>query len=133
MMKVANTILVSKRDDVLGFSGGEYSSYKLSFWSFHFYNNKLHTVDIVFSRPDDINRLRENLIDSITDKYVKESSGKLDKDGNLTYTWYFEDEKHIPIDLINLNLYESSTGETTYKLSFVNVKLFEEAKAARIR
>ena len=104
MMKVANTILVTKRDDVLGFSGGEYNSYKLSFWSFHFYNDKLHSVDIVFSRPSDLKRLRENIIDYITEKYVVESSDRLDKDGNLTYTWYFEDEKHTPIDLIDLNL-----------------------------
>jgi hypothetical protein len=132
-MKVANTVLVSKRDDGLGFSGGEYNRYNLSFWSFHFYKDQLHTVDVVFRAPDNINSLRENIIGYVTDKYVIESIEKFDKNGNLTNTWYFEDKKHIPIDLIDLNLYETSTGVTTYKLSFVNIKLFEEAKAARKR
>ncbi|UCH65632.1 MAG: hypothetical protein JSW63_00420, partial [Ignavibacterium sp.] len=133
MMKGPNAVLVSKPNDVLGFSGGEYNRNNLSFWSFHFYNDQLHSVDIVFKRPEDINGLRENIINYVSNKYVIESTERLDKDGNFTNTWYFEDKKHIPIDLVDLNLYETSTGETTYKLSFVNIKLFEKAKAARKR
>jgi len=128
MLKKENTIQEYERDDVLGFNGGEYSSHKVYFWSFHFYNDQLHTVDIVFRKPDALNRLREDIIGYITNKYVIESLEKLDNDGNLANTWYFEDEKHNPIDLINLIIYETSTGETTYQLTFANIELFQKSE-----
>ena len=115
-------------DDVLGFSGGQYLSHKVYFWSFHFYEDKLHTVDVVFRRPDSINKLREDIIAYVTQKYGVESSEKLDNDGNLAKTWYFYDEDNHPTDRINLILYETSRGETTYTLTFVNLKLFEESE-----
>jgi len=123
-----NVKLGFEREDVLGFSGGEYSSRKVYFWSFNFYNDKLHTVDIVFRRTDDLNQLREELVDYITQKYGEESSEKPDDDGNLANTWYFVDSKHNPTDLINLILYETAKGEITYQLTFVNLKLFEESE-----
>jgi hypothetical protein len=128
MLKFENAKLGYEREDVLGFSGGEYNSHKVYFWSFNFCNDQLHSVDIVFRRPDSLNRLREDIIVYITDKYEVESSERLDDDGNLANTWYIVDKRHIPIDLINLNLYETSTGETTYQLTFVNIKLFEESE-----
>jgi len=128
MLKVEDAILGYERDDVLGYSGGEYVTNNVYFWSFHFYDDQLHTVDIVFKRPDALNRLRGDLIVYITAKYGVESSEKLDSDGNLANTWYFMDEKDNPTDLINLILYETSTGETTYQLSFVNIKLFKESE-----
>ena len=128
MLMFENAKLGYEKDNVLGYQGGEYSSHKVYFWSFHFYNDELHTVDIVFRRPDALNRLREDIIVYITDRYGIESSERLDNNGNLANTWYIVDKRHIPIDLINLNLYETSTGETTYKLTFVNIKLFEESE-----
>jgi len=128
MLKIADAILEYKRDDVLRYSGGEYISNKVYFWSFHFYNDKLHTVDIVFKRTFDLKQLRRDIIDYLTDKYVIESSERFDEDGNLANTWYFVDSKHSPIDLINLILYETAKGETTYQLTFVNLKLFEESE-----
>jgi hypothetical protein len=130
MLKIENAILGYERDDVLGYSGGEYVSNKVYFWSFHFYEDQLHTVDIVFRKPDALNRLREDIIVYITDKYVIESSERLDNDGNLANTWYFVDSKYNPTDLINLILYETSTGETTYQLSFVNIELFQKSEQA---
>jgi hypothetical protein len=49
MTRFDNIKLGFEGDDVLGFSGGEYSSHKVYFWSFHFYNktlsNYIVTVD----------------------------------------------------------------------------------------
>ena len=116
------------KENVLGFSGSNYASQKVNFWAFHFYNDRLHTVDVVFIRTFDLNQLRNDIIDYITEKYDKESSERLDDDGNLANTWYFVDSKYSPTDLINLILYETAKGETTYQLTFVNLKLFEESE-----
>ena len=113
------------KEDVLGFNGGEYISQEVNFWAFHFYNDRLHTVDIVFIRTFDLNQLRRDIIDYITEKYGVESSERYDDDGNLANTWYFVDSRHNPTDLINLILYETAKGETTYQLTFVNIRLFE--------
>ena len=116
------------KEDVLGFTGGEFMSNEVYYWSFHFYNDKLHTVDIVFKRTFNLNQLRKDIIDYITQKYDKEGIEKPNPDGNLANTWYFVDSKHNPTDLINLILYETAKGETTYQLTFVNLKLFEESE-----
>lgn len=114
-------------DNLLGFTGGEYNSYKVYFRTFHLYDDKLHTVDVVFRRPETLNKLREDLVAHITDKYGLESSEKIDDNGNLANMWYFQDELNNTSDLIKLYLYETSTGETTYTLTFVNIKLFKES------
>ncbi len=113
---------------MLGFSGSKFATQEVNFWAFHFYNDKLHTFDILFIKTFDLNQLRKDIIDYITEKYGVESSERLDDDGNLANTWYFVDSKHNPTDLINLILYETAKGETTYQLTFVNLKLFEESE-----
>ena len=128
MLKVEDDMLGYERNDVLGFSGGEYISYKVYFWTFHFYNDELHTVDVVFRQPKALQMLRDDIIDYITGKYGIESSERLDSDENLGNTWYFQGEINTKTDFINLNLYETSTGETTYKLTFVNIKLFQTSE-----
>ncbi|MEJ2196840.1 MAG: hypothetical protein P8X73_18555 [Ignavibacteriaceae bacterium] len=128
MLKFENVKLGYERDDVLGFQGGEYGANKVYFWSFHFFNDQLHTVDIVFRRPEALNRLREDIINYITQKYGVESLEKLDNNKNLANTWYFYNEGKNPTDLINLILYETSTEVTTYQLSFVNIKLFQKSE-----
>jgi len=125
---IKNIKLGYAKEDVLGFSGSEYASQKVNFTAFHFYNDKLHTVDIVFIRTFNLNQLRRDIIDYISQKYDKEGIEKPDPDGNLTNTWYFYDSENYPTDLINLVLYETSTGETTYQLTFVNIKLFKESE-----
>ena len=118
-------------DDVLGFSGGEYSSHKVYFWSFHFYDDQLHSIDIVFKRPDDLKQLREDIIEYVTQRYDKESMEEPDNDGILVNKWYFEDSRQNRTDLINLILYETAKGETTYTLTFVNIKLFEGSEGKK--
>ena len=115
-------------DNVLGFAGGEYGSHKVYFWTYHFFDDKLHTVDIVFRRPDTLNKLREDIIVYITQKYGVESIEKIDYNNNLANMWYFQDESNYTSDLIKLNLYETSTDETTYTLTFVNIELFKESE-----
>jgi len=116
------------KEDVLGFNGGEYASQEVNFWAFHFYYDQLHTVDVVFIGTFDLNQLRRDIIEYITQKYGVESSERLDDDGNLANTWYFVDSKHNPTDLINLLLYETAKGETTYQLTFTNIELFQESE-----
>jgi len=128
MLKIADATLGYKRDDVLGYSGGKYISNKVNFRAFHFYNDKLHTVDIVFKRTFDLNELRRDIIDYLTDKYVLESSERYDDNGNLANTWYFYDNEYSPADLINLILYETAKGETTYQLTFTNIELLQESE-----
>lgn len=128
MSLIKNIKLGYAKEDVLGFSGSEYASQEVNFWAFHFFRDQLHTVDVVFIRTFDLNQLRNDIIDYITDKYVIESSERYDDNGNLANTWYFVDSEHNPIDLINLILYETAKGETTYQLNFVNLKLFEESE-----
>ena len=127
-MTIRNLRVGFEGDDVLGFAGGEYGSHKVYFWTFHFYSDKLHTVDIVFRRPDTLNQLREDIVTYITQKYDVESIEKIDNSNNLANMWYFQDESNSTSDLIKFNLYETSTGETTYTLTFVNIKLFEESE-----
>lgn len=127
-MTIKNLKVGFEGDNVLGFAGGEYGSHKVYFWTFNFYIDKLHTVDIVFKRPDSLNKLKEDIVTYITQMYGAESIEKIDYNDNLANMWYFKDEMNNTSDLIKLNLYETSTGETTYTLTFVNIKLFEEAE-----
>ncbi len=50
MSLIENIELGYAKEDVLGFTGGEFMSNEVYFWSFHFYDDKLHTVDIVFRK-----------------------------------------------------------------------------------
>jgi len=127
-MKNKNLKVGFERDDVLGFNGGGYSYQAVNFWAYHFYNDQLHSVDIVFKGTFDLNQLRKDIIDYITEKYGVESSERIDDDGNLANTWYFVDSKHNPTDLINLILYETVEGDTTYQLTFTNIELFQESE-----
>ena len=116
------------KEDVLGFTGGEFMSNEVNYWSFHFYNDKLHTVDIVFRNTYSLDRLRLDIVSFLRIKYGYEDIEKPDDNGNLANAWYFIDDQGNPTELINLVLFETARGDKTYQLTYVNIKLFEESE-----
>ena len=106
MSMAENVKLGYTKDDVIGFSGGEFMSNEVNFQSFHFHDDKLHTVDIVFRKTDDISLLRNEILSFLRVKYGYEDIEKPDDYGNLANSWYFVDEQGNPTELINLVLFE---------------------------
>jgi len=128
MSLIENIKLGYAKEDVLGFTGGEYISNEVYYWSFHFYDDKLHTVDIVFRKTDNLPLLRGDILKYLRNKYRYEDIEKPDDNGNLENAWYFVDEQGNPTELINLVLIETAIGDKTYQLTYVNIKLFEESE-----
>jgi len=118
-----------EKEDAIGFSGGSFLSRKVYIWSFQFYNNKLHTVIIVFRNTSDLNQLRNDIISGLSEKYGSFTSEEKDFNGNLANVLYFQDDNSNTTDLINLIKYETSSGEETYQLTFVNIALFEHSES----
>ncbi len=116
------------KENVLGFSGGEFMSNEVYYWSYHFHDDKLHTVDIVFRNTYSLNLLRLGILSFLRSKYGEEDIEKPDDNGNLANIWYFIDEQGNPTELINLVLIQTARGDRTYQLTYVNIKLFEESE-----
>jgi len=125
---IKNIKLGYTKEDVLGFTGGEFMSNEVYFWSFHFHDDKLHTVDIVFRKTNNIEVLRGDILKYLRIKYGYEDIEKPDFNGNVANSWYFIDAQDNPTDLINLLLIETARGDRTYQLTYVNIKLFEESE-----
>jgi hypothetical protein len=128
MSLIENIKLGYTKEDVLGFSGGDFMSNEVYYWSFHFYDDKLHTVDIVFRNTYSLDLLRSGILSFLRNKYGEEDIEKPDDNGNLASAWYFLDEQGNPIELINLVLFETARGDKTYQLTYVSIKLFEESE-----
>ena len=128
MSLIKNINLEHAKEDVLGFTGGEFMSKEVYYWSFHFYDDKLHTVDIVFRKTNNLDLLRSDVLSFLRIKYGYEDIEKPDDNGNLANVWYFADEQGNPTELINLVLFETARGDKTYQLTYVNIKLFEESE-----
>jgi hypothetical protein len=128
MSLIENIKLGYEKEDVLGFTGGEFMSNEVYYWSFHFYNDKLHTVDIVFRNTYSLDVLRRDILSFLIIKYGYEDIEKPDNNGNLANAWYFVDEQGNPTELVNLVPFETARGDKTYQLTYVNIKLFEESE-----
>ena len=102
MSLIENIKLGYAKEDVLGFTGSEFMSNEVYYWSFHFYDDKLHTVDIIFRKTDNLHLLRGDILKYLRNKYRYEDIEKPDDNGNLENAWYFYDEQGNPIELINL-------------------------------
>jgi len=116
------------KEDVLGFTGGEFMSNEVYYWSFHFHEDKLHTVDIVFRNTNSLDLLRSDILSFLRTNYGYEDIEKPDDNGNLANVWYFADEQGNPTELINLLLIQTARGDKTYQLTYVYIKLFEESE-----
>ena len=128
MSLIKNIELGYAKEDVLGFTGAEFMSNEVYFWSFHFYDDKLHSVDIVFRKTNNLDVLRGEILNSLRIKYGYEDIEKPDFNGNIANSWYFFDAQDEPTDLINLLLIQTARGETTYQLTYVSISLFEESE-----
>ena len=128
MSLISNIKLGYTKEDVLGFSGGEFMSNEVYYWSFHFYNDKLHTVDMVFRNTYSLDMLRTDILSFLRIKYGYEDIEKPDDNGNLANAWYFVDEQGNPTELINLVPFETARGDKTYQLTYVSISLFEESE-----
>ena len=108
--------------------GGEFMSNEVYFWSFHFYEDKLHTIDIVFRKTNNLDLLRSEILKYLRIKYGYEDIEKPDFNGNVANSWYFFDAQDEPTDLINLLLIQTARGDRTYQVTYVNISLFEESE-----
>jgi len=125
---IKNIELGYAKEDVLGFTGAEFMSNEVYFWSFHFHDDKLHTVDIVFRKINNLDVLGGAILKYLRIKYGYEDIEKPDDNGNLASAWYFFDAQDNPTDLIKLLLIQTARGDKTYQLTYVNIKLFEESE-----
>jgi len=96
MSLINNIKLGYTKEDVLGFTGGEFMSNEVYFWSFHFHEDKLHTVDIVFRKTNNIEVLRGEILKYLRIKYGYEDIEKPDFNGNVANSWYFFDNRLFP-------------------------------------
>ena len=128
MSLIKNIELGYAKENVLGFTGGEFMSNEVYYWSFHFYNDKLHTIDIVFRKTNNLDVLRSDILSFLRTNYGYEDIEKPDDNGNLANIWYFIDEQGNPTELINLLLIQTARGDRTYQLTYVSIKLFEESE-----
>ena len=128
MSLIENIKLGYVKGDVLGFTGSEFMSNEVYYWSFHFYDDKLHKVDIVFRKTDNLLLLRGDILKYLRNKYRYEDIEKPDDNGNLENAWYFYDGQGNPTELINLVLFETAGGETTYQVTYIDISLFEESQ-----
>ena len=109
---IKNIKLGYTKEDDLGFTGGEFMSNQVYYWSFHFYDDKLHTVDIVFRKTNNLDLLRVDILKCLRIKYGYEDIEKSDDNSNLANSWYFFDAQDEPTDLINLLLIQYLIPET---------------------